>query len=143
MLARPTVTDTVRASIADLRSAHEAAVNRTTENARLRAELADQVVQRLCAEGERDLLKEQFHQAPKLDAAGQTLGDIAHEFNNILGVVLGFGELLRSHLAGDPNGLGMVGEIVAAGDRGRQLSERLSRAIPSTPRVEDWTRDCR
>jgi signal transduction histidine kinase len=143
MSADPTVIDTVRASIADLRSAHEAAVSRATENSRLRAELADQVAQRVRAEAERDHLEEQFREVQKLDASGKTLEDMVHEFNNILSAVLGFGELLQPRLAGDPEGLNIVGEIVAAGGRGRQLIDRLLRLGQPTPVVKEWLSEYR
>ncbi len=143
MIPQAAITDTVQDLIPALCSGREAAESQAAENARLRAELADQVARRVRAEGERDRFEEQLRQARKMDAPGRTLKGAAHDFNNILSVVLGFSELLQSHLAADPHGLGMVGEIVAAGDRGRQLTERLFRAGQPTHRVEDWTCDRR
>ena len=41
-----------------------------------------------------------LHRAQRLDAVGRVVGEIAHDFNNQLTVILGAGELIRGHLAG-------------------------------------------
>ena len=125
----------------ELRSPAEVAESRAAELARLRAELADQTVRRIRAEGERDRLEAQHSRQLQmlLDTPGQTLEDITHEFNNILSVVSGFGELLQSRLAEDPDGLAMIGEIVAAA----ASAGRLLCFIQPIPRVEGWKCDRR
>jgi signal transduction histidine kinase len=47
---------------------------------------------------ERKLLEEQFIQAQKMEVVGQLAGSVAHDFNNILSVILGYNEEILSAL---------------------------------------------
>ena len=95
-------------------------------------------------------LQVHLQQAQKMEALGQLTGGIAHDFNNILATVLGFTRLaLRRHGADIPGELGeFLREVIAAGERGRDLvarmlafgrarPERAARPLPPRPLVEE------
>ncbi|MGA2964836.1 MAG: PAS domain S-box protein [Terriglobales bacterium] len=89
---------------------------------------------------ERRALEDQLRQALKLEAVGQLAGGMAHEFNNYLGIVLGYSELLLEE-AGATEGLRRnVAEIKAATQRAASLTHQLlalSRRQVLEPRVLD------
>jgi len=61
----------------------------------------------------------------KMDALGKLTGGIAHDYNNMLGVILGYSELLTSKLADNPALKKYAKEINDAGKRGTKLTEKL------------------
>jgi len=74
------------------------------------------------------LLKEQEQQlrhSQKMDALGKLTGGIAHDYNNMLGVILGYSELLIDKLSGDPKLKKYITEIHHAGQRGAKLTQKL------------------
>jgi two-component system, cell cycle sensor histidine kinase and response regulator CckA len=89
---------------------------------------------------ERRALEEQLRQAQKIEAVGQLAGGVAHEFNNFLGVILGYSELLADE-AGENEGLRRkVAEIKAATQRAASLTRQLlafSRKQILEPKVLD------
>ena len=89
---------------------------------------------------ERRALEEQLRQVLKLEAVGQLAGGMAHEFNNYLGIVLGYSGLLLEE-AGTTEGLRRnVAEIKAATQRAASLTRQLlalSRRQVLEPKVLD------
>lgn len=85
------------------------------------------VSSRLRAEEERQQLQEELLQAQKMDAIGQLTGGIAHEFNNMLGVVLGYATLAQDVAAagGDPALAEYLAAIRRAGEGARDLVAKL------------------
>ncbi|MCU1375084.1 MAG: sensor hybrid histidine kinase [Actinomycetia bacterium] len=70
---------------------------------------------------EQDAQEEQSH---RLESLGQLAGGVAHEFNNLLGVVLNFATLLERSVT-DPRDLADVGEIKSAAWRAGSLTRQL------------------
>jgi PAS domain S-box-containing protein len=74
---------------------------------------------------ERLAIQEQFQQVQKLESIGLLAGGVSHDFNNMLSVILGYGEELLDKLhEGDPL-REAVEEIVSAGRRSADLTRQL------------------
>lgn len=77
------------------------------------------------AEDELRRLERRLRQAQRLEAMGTLAGGIAHDFNNILGAILGYGEMAQRGVAKDSRLRRDLDSIVAAGERGRALVDRI------------------
>lgn len=66
----------------------------------------------------------QLRRSQKLDALGKLTGGIAHDYNNLLGVVIGYAELLSLSL-NDEKLNEFANEIMKAGKRGVNLTNKL------------------
>ena len=69
--------------------------------------------------------EEQLRRSQKMEALGKLTGGIAHDYNNMLGVIIGYAELLISHTADQPKLLDYANKIHYAGKRGAKLTNKL------------------
>jgi PAS domain S-box-containing protein len=67
----------------------------------------------------------QIQRTQKMDALGKLTGGIAHDYNNMLGVVMGYSELLETSLNEQPTLKKYAHEIHRAGERGAKLTKKL------------------
>jgi PAS domain S-box-containing protein len=74
---------------------------------------------------ERKKTERQLLQAQKMEAVGHLSGGIAHDFNNLLTVIIGSAETLQSALKPRPDLAALAQSIMAAGERGAELTQRL------------------
>jgi PAS domain S-box-containing protein len=85
----------------------------------------------------------QLRQSQKMDAVGQLTGGVAHDFNNILTVIMTTIEILADAVADRPH-LAMIARMIDdAADRGAALTQQLlafARKQPLDPRSTDINR---
>lgn len=87
--------------------------------------LVNDITERLKAEAERDKLQAQLLQSQKLESIGRLAGGVAHDYNNMLGVIIGYAELMRTKLAPeDPLGRDLD-QIQKAAVRSRDITQQL------------------
>lgn len=69
--------------------------------------------------------EEQLRRSQKMDSLGKLTGGIAHDYNNMLGVVLGYTELLDTVVSDQPQLTKYTHEIQRAAERGISLTKKL------------------
>ncbi len=87
---------------------------------------------------ERRSLEAQLLQAQKIESLGRLAGGVAHDFNNVLGIVIGYTELLCDRLPDDPHLRRYADDILQAANRAAALTRQLlafSRRQVLQPRV--------
>jgi two-component system, cell cycle sensor histidine kinase and response regulator CckA len=74
---------------------------------------------------ERNAMREQLLAIQKMDAIGQLAGGVAHEFNNLLTIVIGCAEELETSLAGNTGLQSVSREILKATRHASMLTQQL------------------
>ena len=83
------------------------------------------ITERMKAEEEKGRLQAQLLQAQKMESVGRLAGGVAHDFNNMLGIILGYAELVQGKLVpDDPINKG-IQEIINAVNRSDDLTRQL------------------
>ncbi|MCD4650165.1 MAG: PAS domain S-box protein [Candidatus Cloacimonetes bacterium] len=85
-------------------------------------------------------LEEQFRQAQKMESIGRLAGGVAHDFNNMLGVILGYTELVIEQVDPSQSLYASLMEIRTAATRSVEVTRQLlafARKQTAAPRVLD------
>ena len=83
------------------------------------------ITEKLKIEQERLLLQSQFIQAQKMEAVGRLAGGVAHDFNNMLGVIIGYSELILQQMDLSQQFHAEMEEIQKAARRSADLTRQL------------------
>ena len=85
-------------------------------------------------------LEQQLAQAQKMEAIGRLAGGAAHDFNNLITVIAGYGQMLLAAVQDNPALRDAAQEVLRASDRAASLAGQLllfSRRQANQPRVID------
>jgi len=83
------------------------------------------VTERLQAEEEKEKLESQLRQATKMQAVGTLAGGIAHEFNNLLGIIMGCTDLARDEVPADTFAMRQLDRALKASYRAKDLIKQI------------------
>jgi PAS domain S-box-containing protein len=98
------------------------------------------ITENLRSAEERVKLEDQLRQAQKVEAIGRLAGGVAHDFNNLTAIILGYGEMLQERLRQEDPALKWMEQIMEAGRRSAALTRQLlafSRKQTLLPEVLD------
>jgi nitrogen-specific signal transduction histidine kinase/CheY-like chemotaxis protein len=70
-------------------------------------------------------LERRLARSRQLESLGQLAGGVAHDFNNVLAAVVGFGELARDEAPPHSRQARHLDQVLQAAERGRQQVERI------------------
>ncbi|MBF0559454.1 MAG: PAS domain S-box protein [Nitrospirae bacterium] len=74
---------------------------------------------------ERKKLEEQLLQSQKMESIGTLAGGVAHDFNNILMTIVGYGNMVKKRVKDDEKLSEYIGEVLAGAQRASELTHSL------------------
>jgi PAS domain S-box-containing protein len=104
------------------------------------ATIFEDITERKQAEEEKAKLEAQLQQAQKMESVGRLAGGVAHDFNNMLGVILGHTEIAMGQVDPAQPLHGSLAEIHKAAERAADLTRQLlafARKQTIAPKVLD------
>lgn len=113
---------------------------RTAELSAANVQLKLEIEERKRAEEEREKLQNQFIQAQKMESVGRLAGGVAHDFNNMLGIIIGYAEMALDQVSPAEPLHANLEEIYKAANRSADLTRQLlafARKQTVAPRVLD------
>ncbi len=83
-------------------------------------------------------LEAQYHQAQKMESIGRLTGGVAHDFNNMLAVIIGYAEMALVKISAEHSGYADIERILEAAHRSADIVQQLlafARKQAITPKV--------
>lgn len=115
-------------------------VHLTTGDDNLVVSIVRDITERKQAEAEKEKLQSQLIQSQKMESVGRLAGGVAHDYNNMLGVILGHSDLAILKASKHPFLLEHLKEIHNAAQRSAELTQQLltfARRQTIAPKVLD------
>jgi PAS domain S-box-containing protein len=83
------------------------------------------ITERKRAEEEKRSLEERLNRAEKMEALGQLAGGVAHDLNNVLGILSGYSELLLMEIPEGSSSRGHIEKILQSTEKGAAIIQDL------------------
>jgi PAS domain S-box-containing protein len=102
--------------------------------------ISEDITERKQAEKEHERLQGQLRQAQKMESVGRLAGGVAHDYNNISSIIMGYSELALDKLEQSDPLYGDITEIITATKRSADITQQLlafARKQTVVPRVLD------
>lgn len=84
-----------------------------------------EITERVMAVQERERLQAQLQQAQKMESIGHLAASVAHDFNNMINVILGYSELALEKMTPTDSLRGHLNEVVQAAQRSAEITRQL------------------